>query len=206
MADESVEQGGVVPDRSRLEKAVSPEHTFEPHEVGTRKSRALEQDVVAEDLSRSTQRENPAGGLPFSSEHAHAVRHRADEREVVAREKDAPPACPKGFQNRHERASPLGVQSGRGLIAEQELGRLVQHALERRAPLFPFAQGAGESPGESLRVQPHLVHGAPGAPLPLFGRNALHPEKGKSGDRKSTRLNSSHSQISYAVFCLKKKR
>src|SRR2546430_4301180 len=27
-----------------------------------------------------------------------------------------------------------------------------------------------------------------------------------SADRKSTRLNSSHSQISYAVFCLKKKR
>src|SRR2546430_12795188 len=26
-----------------------------------------------------------------------------------------------------------------------------------------------------------------------------------TGDRKSTRLNSSHSQISYAVFCLKKK-
>src|SRR5688572_31321682 len=29
---------------------------------------------------------------------------------------------------------------------------------------------------------------------------------GRVGDRKSTRLNSSHSQISYAVFCLKKKR
>src|SRR2546430_3090338 len=29
---------------------------------------------------------------------------------------------------------------------------------------------------------------------------------GCSRDRKSTRLNSSHSQISYAVFCLKKKR
>src|SRR5688572_31693361 len=28
----------------------------------------------------------------------------------------------------------------------------------------------------------------------------------KGGDRKSTRLNSSHSQISYAVFCLKKKK
>src|SRR2546427_8550026 len=27
-----------------------------------------------------------------------------------------------------------------------------------------------------------------------------------SSDRKSTRLNSSHSQISYAVFCLKKKK
>src|SRR2546430_12099400 len=29
--------------------------------------------------------------------------------------------------------------------------------------------------------------------------------KGLNRDRKSTRLNSSHSQISYAVFCLKKK-
>src|SRR5688572_31783410 len=29
---------------------------------------------------------------------------------------------------------------------------------------------------------------------------------GSFGDRKSTRLNSSHSQISYAVFCLKKKK
>src|SRR2546430_7204506 len=28
----------------------------------------------------------------------------------------------------------------------------------------------------------------------------------ESADRKSTRLNSSHSQISYAVFCLKKKK
>src|SRR2546430_12135455 len=31
------------------------------------------------------------------------------------------------------------------------------------------------------------------------------PSTRSSGDRKSTRLNSSHSQISYAVFCLKKK-
>src|SRR2546421_4599431 len=29
---------------------------------------------------------------------------------------------------------------------------------------------------------------------------------GDPGDRKSTRLNSSHDQISYAVFCLKKKK
>src|SRR5206468_11570628 len=32
----------------------------------------------------------------------------------------------------------------------------------------------------------------------------LHPED--DADRKSTRLNSSHDQISYAVFCLKKKK
>src|SRR2546427_7138749 len=32
------------------------------------------------------------------------------------------------------------------------------------------------------------------------------PSPGRQRDRKSTRLNSSHSQISYAVFCLKKKK
>src|SRR5258708_27320759 len=43
-----------------------------------------------------------------------------------------------------------------------------------------------------------------GAPLARArGRDALHPA---SGDRKSTRLNSSHQIISYAVFCLKKKK
>src|SRR2546430_11308965 len=35
-------------------------------------------------------------------------------------------------------------------------------------------------------------------------RRRPRPRSGR-GDRKSTRLNSSHSQISYAVFCLKKK-
>src|SRR2546421_1321860 len=36
-------------------------------------------------------------------------------------------------------------------------------------------------------------------------RGADHPLHGPDEDRKSTRLNSSHDQISYAVFCLKKK-
>src|SRR2546430_13135400 len=35
---------------------------------------------------------------------------------------------------------------------------------------------------------------------------ALRPARLMFRDRKSTRLNSSHSQISYAVFCLKKKQ
>src|SRR2546422_6817555 len=44
-----------------------------------------------------------------------------------------------------------------------------------------------------------------GFPEMLDGRvKTLHP-KIHGGDRKSTRLNSSHGYISYAVFCLKKK-
>src|SRR2546430_13655086 len=37
-------------------------------------------------------------------------------------------------------------------------------------------------------------------------RRRLAVEERQESDRKSTRLNSSHSQISYAVFCLKKKK
>src|SRR5882672_12553946 len=38
------------------------------------------------------------------------------------------------------------------------------------------------------------------------GRRSPAPRsRGRGGDRKSTRLNSSHTVISYAVFCLKKK-
>src|SRR2546430_9011374 len=40
----------------------------------------------------------------------------------------------------------------------------------------------------------------------LLSGTPLDVQTGISGDRKSTRLNSSHSQISYAVFCLKKKK
>src|SRR5437867_7808200 len=39
-------------------------------------------------------------------------------------------------------------------------------------------------------------------PMPPTPSSAAHPS---TGDRKSTRLNSSHRTISYAVFCLKKK-
>src|SRR2546427_2661008 len=46
---------------------------------------------------------------------------------------------------------------------------------------------------------------APNYPVISQKIPALHGEKCRA-DRKSTRLNSSHSQISYAVFCLKKKK
>src|SRR2546427_10170197 len=40
----------------------------------------------------------------------------------------------------------------------------------------------------------------------LLGLSHIDPVANRLLDRKSTRLNSSHSQISYAVFCLKKKK
>src|SRR5205085_3301602 len=54
--------------------------------------------------------------------------------------------------------------------------------------------------------------GSDGADCSREGREGGQPSRGNSStlrmrpDRKSTRLNSSHSQISYAVFCLKKKK
>src|SRR2546427_3130303 len=50
-------------------------------------------------------------------------------------------------------------------------------------------------------IHPAVVH-----PTVIADEIAVHLEVGaRAPDRKSTRLNSSHSQISYAVFCLKKK-
>src|SRR6185312_17518554 len=45
---------------------------------------------------------------------------------------------------------------------------------------------------------------SPAPPWP--GPARLRPRHLRRRDRKSTRLNSSHDQISYAVFCLKKKK
>src|SRR2546426_9375438 len=50
------------------------------------------------------------------------------------------------------------------------------------------------------------VGDAAGAEAALKTRRALYPEEPEAArDRKSTRLNSSHLVISYAVFCFKKK-
>src|SRR2546427_1871829 len=48
--------------------------------------------------------------------------------------------------------------------------------------------------------------GVVSASTTLTERNIPSPYRSRCVDRKSTRLNSSHSQISYAVFCLKKKK
>src|SRR2546429_3600777 len=83
-----------------------------------------------------------------------------------------------------------------------------------RSTLFPYttlfrslnAQGIEQGRAERLALQGFAHRAGNGnrtrGPL-LFG--TLLSETKSRGDRKSTRLNSSHGYISYAVFCLKKK-
>src|SRR5207249_11839809 len=61
--------------------------------------------------------------------------------------------------------------------------------------------------GERRQVRHHVGARAV-EPEVLRGRRfeAHHDDVPAGGDRKSTRLNSSHVSISYAVFCLKKKK
>src|SRR5690242_21034167 len=77
-----------------------------------------------------------------------------------------------------------------------------------RSTLFPYTtlfRSSGHQLLEALHLAGVLgVVGDPGeAGLPRHAVLALGVPLG--GDRKSTRLNSSHMSISYAVFCLKKK-
>src|SRR3712207_8930238 len=92
-----------------------------------------------------------------------------------------------------------------------------------RSTLFPyttlFRSSGGVAVGEALRRLPgrDLRAGLPREPrsrVPGRGPRGANPAGAGSGvrrrggsrrlDRKSTRLNSSHANISYAVFCLKK--
>src|SRR3712207_7268075 len=66
-----------------------------------------------------------------------------------------------------------------------------------------FAQADALRPESVVTVTGEVVRreGATGNPKLPTGEVEL-----RVGDRKSTRLNSSHANISYAVFCLKKKK
>src|SRR5688572_33088766 len=72
-----------------------------------------------------------------------------------------------------------------------------------RSTLFPYTTlfRSADRTGESGRERDDFAVRA--VSVHLRGRE---PQRRGAEDRKSTRLNSSHSQISYAVFCLKKKK
>src|SRR2546430_4477149 len=77
-----------------------------------------------------------------------------------------------------------------------------------RSTLFPYTtlfRSLVHNHGAGIHVR---RHGRRHRAAPVFtSRQRYRPWEIRRGvDRKSTRLNSSHSQISYAVFCLKKKK
>src|SRR5258707_7320666 len=83
-----------------------------------------------------------------------------------------------------------------------------------RSTLFPYTTLFRSHARHSSRYSRHLPWQSSVAPgLLIVGvrqqtQRSLcpHVPVGRCEDRKSTRLNSSHANISYAVFCLKKKK
>src|SRR5436309_9812330 len=87
-----------------------------------------------------------------------------------------------------------------------------------RSTLFPYTTlfRSREGEGHLVLAQAQRLRPSPAPLLPLAGllevldeaAPLVHQPIGRwtRGDRKSTRLNSSHVKISYAVFCLKKKK
>src|SRR3712207_8583974 len=78
-----------------------------------------------------------------------------------------------------------------------------------RSTLFPYttlfrSQGAARR-GRVAGHREVRRHAARAEPVRLL-RPAVRDGAAADRDRKSTRLNSSHANISYAVFCLKKKK
>src|SRR3712207_6872679 len=80
-----------------------------------------------------------------------------------------------------------------------------------RSTLFPYTtlfrslEGAADAGAKLIAMENLYMYG------PTDGRRITEdlpyaPNTRKGRDRKSTRLNSSHANISYAVFCLKKKK
>src|SRR3712207_8997076 len=99
-----------------------------------------------------------------------------------------------------------------------------------RSTLFPYTTLFRSIAGPALRVTVRVENGTaepvalggvavnlaygpdrtPASPLDDSSRRPfatmVEPGQSAEGDRKSTRLNSSHANISYAVFCMNKKR
>src|SRR5688572_31761851 len=92
------------------------------------------------------------------------------------------------------------------LVLSSSLFIVYSYGDDRDLHSFPTRRSS-----DLARMQPREDLRVPLRPLARSDRRRRHDDDarlrsaGTLQDRKSTRLNSSHSQISYAVFCLKKK-
>src|SRR6267143_6202486 len=118
---------------------------------------------------------------------------------VVALRITRPPMAPSSGQSTFcssRRSIPPRTVMEKSLAADVEArdllekDRVVDRARDRRGHGAAVASTLDEHHDHDLGIPHRRERGEPGVVL----------------DRKSTRLNSSHSSISYAVFCLKKKK
>src|SRR2546427_7448633 len=102
-----------------------------------------------------------------------------------------------------KRASMMAIAGTASAIGRQSHGQQVSNSAGTEPPKLKAPEGACD-------CHMHIYDPArfPMPPSPRVApSNATVPDyRSLQKDRKSTRLNSSHSQISYAVFCLKKKK
>src|SRR5689334_24642456 len=71
---------------------------------------------------------------------------------------------------------------------------------------LPISMVAAATANGTTMANTHRQDTASTSQPPSSGPTAVETADHPAQDRKSTRLNSSHSSISYAVFCLKKKK
>src|SRR5688572_21701168 len=100
-----------------------------------------------------------------------------------------------------ECGAPIVTICGGEPMIYPEIGKLVREILKKRKHIYLCTNG--------MFIKKKLHEFKPTSRfffnVHLDGLRETH-DKAVERDRKSTRLNSSHSQISYAVFCLKKKK
>src|SRR5947208_1756374 len=161
-------------------------------------------------------------GLPLQVPEAHAPTDPAVRSDITVRV-DAPDRCPRYLG----RAAQVTMGPSPSWIAQRlvkagmrPISNVVDVTnyvlLERNQPLHAFDLGRLAGRGILVRLAQRGEHitTLDGVDRPLTEEDLLicdaegAPQAiaGVMGDRKSTRLNSSHQIISYAVFCLKKKK
>src|SRR5690606_13933328 len=158
----------------------SSDESAADHRIGKQQRFLVERNIVNPEYGRSLQTQNDARGCRSDVPTRRIPPcHRADEELARGANQNWPAKIGQLRKPRHE----VQIFLGR-LLGEAEV-RIKQNLLHRNSGRSGDLQ---RTPKKNELVVNHII---------LFF---------SVSDRKSTRLNSSHVKISYAVFCLKKKK
>src|SRR5206468_8435241 len=117
----------------------------------------------------------------------------------------------KGIGEEDGRIRAVVGRAGGALLHETVLHQRVRRQAAERPGAEAVARISALGGLAEVRIERALQQRRAKAKQPALDRHFRDAQDGNGGrapavDRKSTRLNSSHDQISYAVFCLKKKK